>query len=113
MAVPSAPPATRIASPYLLLTLTPFFWACNWIVLRQSMSRVQLVGVFVSLGGVLAILSGGSLERLASLTLNRGDLLIILAMLLWSVYTIGLRWRPAGLHMLTFLFVIACVGDAA
>src|SRR5947208_1708355 len=34
MAVPSAPPATRIASPYLLLTLTPFFWACNWIVGR-------------------------------------------------------------------------------
>ena len=21
-------------SPYLLLTLTPFFWACNWIVGR-------------------------------------------------------------------------------
>ena len=87
--------------------------ALSRIFLRQSMSRVQLVGVCVSLGGVLAILSGGSLERLASLTLNRGDLLIILAMLLWSVYTIGLRWRPAGLHMLTFLFVIACVGDAA
>src|SRR6266567_1668011 len=198
MAVPSAPPATRVASPYLLLTLTPFFWACNWIVgrglhseippmamtfyrwffallilapfalphvrrdwgmllllgivgvgthnaltylglnyttaingvilnsfipvmiialsrifLRQSLSRVQLVGVCVSLGGVLAILSGGNPETLASLTLNRGDLLIILALLLWSVYTIGLRWRPAGLHMLTFLFVIACIGDAA
>ena len=205
MAVPSAPPSARGASPYLLLTLTPFFWACNWIVgrglhseippmamtfyrwffalliltpfalphvrrewpivrrhrgvllllgivgvgthnaltylglnyttaingvilnsfipvmiialsrifLRQSLSRVQLVGVCVSLGGVLAILSGGNPETLASLTLNRGDLLIILAMLLWSVYTIGLRWRPAGLHMLTFLFVIACIGDAA
>ncbi len=205
MAVPSAPAAARAASPYLLLTLTPFFWACNWIVgrglhseippmamtfyrwffallilapfalphvrrdwgivrrnwrvllllgivgvgthnaltylglnyttaingvilnsfipvmiialsrifLRQSLSRVQLVGVCVSLGGVLAILSGGNPETLVSLTLNRGDLLIILALLLWSVYTIGLRWRPAGLHMLTFLFVIACIGDAA
>src|SRR5258708_22584225 len=205
MAVPSAPPVARVASPYLLLTLTPFFWACNWIVgrglhaeippmamtfyrwffallilapfalphvrrdrgsvrrnwrvllllgivgvgthnaltylglnyttaingvilnsfipvmiialsrifLRQSLSWVQLVGVCVSLGGVLAILSGGNPETLASLTLNRGDLLIILALLLWSVYTIGLRWRPAGLHMLTFLFVIACIGDAA
>jgi drug/metabolite transporter (DMT)-like permease len=87
--------------------------ALSRIFLRQSLSRVQLVGVSVSLGGVLAILSGGSLETLASLTLNRGDLLIILALLLWSVYTIGLRWRPAGLHMLTFLFVIACIGDAA
>ena len=202
MVAPAAPPAVRSASPYLLLTLTPFFWACNWIVgrglhaeippmtmtfyrwffallilapfawrhvrrewpivrrhrgvllllgiagvgthnaltylglnyttatngvilnsfipvmiialswifLRQ---RLQLIGVAVSLGGVLAILSGGNLEALASLSLNRGDLLIIVAMSLWSIYTIGLRWRPPGLHMLTFLFVIACIGDAA
>src|SRR4051812_9333596 len=27
-------PARRGASPYLLLTLTPFFWACNWIIGR-------------------------------------------------------------------------------
>ena len=26
--------ATRRTSPYLLLTLTPFFWACNWIIGR-------------------------------------------------------------------------------
>jgi drug/metabolite transporter (DMT)-like permease len=26
--------ASRGASPYLLLTLAPFFWACNWIVGR-------------------------------------------------------------------------------
>ena len=33
------PPATR-ASPYLLLTLTPFFWACNWIVGRALARRI-------------------------------------------------------------------------
>ncbi len=205
MAVSSAQTAARSVSPYLLLTLTPFFWACNWIVgralytqippmamtfyrwffallilapfaiphvrrdwqlvrrharvlfllgifgvgthnaltylglnyttaingvmlnsfipvmiialswivLRQRLSALQLLGVGVSLCGVLAILSGGSLAKLASLSLNRGDVLVIGAMLMWSLYTIGLRWRPAGLHMLTFLFVIACVGDAA
>jgi len=32
-------------------------------------------------------------------------------MAMWSVYTICLRWRPPGLHLLTFLFVIACIGD--
>jgi drug/metabolite transporter (DMT)-like permease len=205
MAVPCASFARRTASPYLLLTLTPFFWAGNWIVgrglyreippmamtfyrwffallilapfalphvrrewplvirhrrallalgivgvgthnaltylglnyttaingvmlnsfipvmiialswifLRQRLSRLQLAGVALSLCGVLAILSGGRPETLAALELNRGDLLVILSMQLWSVYTIGLRWRPAGLHWLTFLFVIVCVGDAA
>ncbi len=203
MRSPSVSAPARTVSPYLLLTLTPFFWACNWIIgrglsasippmamtfyrwlfaililapfalphlkrewpivwrnrrvlillgicgvgshnalaylglnytsamngvilnsfipvmivslswifLRQRLAHIQLAGVAVSLTGVLAILSQGSLATLASFQVNRGDVFVILSMLLWSIYTIGLRWRPAGLHMLTFLFVIACVGD--
>src|SRR5437899_2027871 len=34
MATSSAPARARHVSPYLLLTLTPFFWACNWIIGR-------------------------------------------------------------------------------
>src|SRR5437870_10066650 len=30
----SAPAQARHVSPFLLLTLTPFFWACNWIIGR-------------------------------------------------------------------------------
>lgn len=87
--------------------------ALSWIFLRKRLSGIQLAGVLVSLTGVLTILSQGSLERLAEFRLNVGDILVILSMLLWSLYTICLRWRPPGLHMLAFLFVIACVGDAA
>ena len=86
--------------------------ALSWIFLRQRLAAVQLAGVAVSLCGVLAILSQGSLQVLANFALNRGDLLVIMSMLLWSIYTICLRWKPPGLHMLTFLFVIACIGDA-
>ena len=32
--------ASRSVSPYLLLTLTPFFWACNWIVGRGLHSDI-------------------------------------------------------------------------
>jgi len=85
--------------------------ALSWIFLRQRLSPIQLAGVTISLSGVLAILSRGSLETLATLTLNRGDLFVILSMLLWSIYTICLRWKPPGLNMLSFLLVIACIGD--
>ena len=34
-------------------------------------------------------------------------------MAIWSIYTIGLAWRPEELCMLIFLFVVACVGAAA
>lgn len=87
--------------------------AISWIFLRERLSRLQVLGVGVSLAGVLAILSGGSLATLASLRLNAGDLCVILSMAMWSVYTICLRWRPVGLHVLTFLFVLAVIGDAS
>ena len=38
MSAPSR--ASRGASPYLLLTLTPFFWACNWIIGRALHSDI-------------------------------------------------------------------------
>ena len=85
--------------------------ALSWLFLRERLTGVQLAGVGVSLAGVLAILSGGSLEALASFRLNAGDLLVILSMAMWSTYTICLRWRPAGLDMLTFLFVLSVVGE--
>jgi len=87
--------------------------ALSWIFLRTRLAPRQLGGVAISLCGVLAILSGGSLERLAAFRLNIGDLYVMLSMLLWAIYTICLRWRPPGLHALTFLFAISCVGDAA
>jgi len=205
MAIPSAASPARAVSPYLLLTLTPFFWACNWILgrglhaeippmamtfyrwafaivfmlpfalphvrrqwplirlywrvmlllgvlgvgahnalaylglnyttatngvilnsfapvmiialswlfLRRRLSNVQLAGVMVSLAGVLTILAQGSLAQLLAFRLNLGDIFVIFSMLLWSLYTICLRWRPPGLHTLAFLFVIACVGTTA
>jgi drug/metabolite transporter (DMT)-like permease len=85
--------------------------ALSWIFLRERLTSVQLAGVATSLAGVLTIISGGSLAALAAFRLNGGDLLVILSMAMWSVYTICLRWRAPGLDMITFLFVIACVGE--
>ncbi|GMU71903.1 MAG: DMT family transporter [Betaproteobacteria bacterium PRO3] len=83
----------------------------SWIFLRERLRPVQIAGVAISLGGVLAILSQGSLATLVAFRLNAGDLFVILSMAMWSVYTIALRWRPSGLHPLSFLFTIALVGD--
>jgi drug/metabolite transporter (DMT)-like permease len=92
--------------PVMIITL-------SWLFLGERLSRLQSIGVGVSLAGVLTILSQGSLEALLGFRLNGGDLLVILSMAMWSIYTICLRWRPPGLHMLTFLFALMLVGDCA
>jgi drug/metabolite transporter (DMT)-like permease len=83
----------------------------SWAFLRERMSNARLAGIGVSLAGVLTIISEGSLSALGSFRLNGGDLIVILSMAMWSIYTICLRYRPAGLDTITFLFVIACVGE--
>lgn len=85
--------------------------ALSWVFTDERLTRLQLAGVAVSLLGVLAILSHGSVDTLAFLRLNAGDLLVILSMAVWSVYTILLRRRPTGLNTLSFLFVLAVIGD--
>ena len=87
--------------------------ALSWALLRERLASLQVAGIALSLGGVLTILSQGSLEALATFRLNPGDLLIILSMAMWATYTIGLRFRPPGMHLLSFLFVISCIGDVA
>jgi drug/metabolite transporter (DMT)-like permease len=87
--------------------------ALSWLLLRERLGTLQIAGIAVSLAGVLTILSQGSLAALVAFRLNTGDLLIIVSMAMWSIYTIGLRFRPPRMHLLSFLFVIACIGDFA
>ena len=92
--------------PVMIVTL-------SWALLGERLARLQVAGIIVSLAGVLTVLSGGSLGTLLMFRLNVGDLLFILSMAMWSIYTIALRFRPRGMHFLSFLFVIVCVGDVA
>lgn len=66
-----------------------------FLVYRTQITGVQIAGVFVTMIGVTIVGSGGSLERLAALAINFGDILMIGACLLYSGYTVALRKRPA------------------
>ena len=90
--------------PIMIITI-------SWIFLREKLTPLQVLGVLVSLAGVLTVLSRGSIDTLLGFRLNIGDLFIIGSMAMWAIYTIGLRWRPAGLSLLSFLFTIAVIGD--
>ena len=61
---------------------------------RTRVTALQGAGVLITLVGVVIVGSGGDFARLATLRLNPGDLLMILACLLYASYTVGLRRRP-------------------
>jgi len=84
----------------------------GWIVYRDTISRVQALGVLVSLTGVLVILTRGDPRVIAELSLNRGDLIVLVGMFFWAAYTIFLRMKPAELPGLAMLACCAVIGVA-
>lgn len=67
------------------------------LLFRDTLTRLQIIGVLISLAGVLAIVSAGSIERLLQLELNRGDLIVTCAYTFWGLYAVLLRKAPRDL----------------
>ena len=70
----------------------------------------QSAGVALSLIGVATIAAHGSLETLLHLTLNRGDVWNLAAMVIYGVYAAMFRRRPAA-HPLSFLVATMGIGS--
>lgn len=73
-----------------------------YLVDRTPVTPLQALGVLMTILGVVAVTSGGTLERLMALRLNLGDLLMVLACALYAGYTLGLRRRPAVSALASF-----------
>lgn len=73
----------------LMNSLTPIFlYILSFVFLKIKVSRNQIIGTAISLIGVLFILTKGSFENLINFTFNIGDLIVIVAILCWSIYSL-------------------------
>ncbi|WP_341897859.1 DMT family transporter [Ferrovibrio terrae] len=64
------------------------------IFYRQRITALQWVGMVVSMAGVVWTAAKGDLQHLLELTVNRGDILILIAVIFYSGYSLLLRHRP-------------------
>jgi drug/metabolite transporter (DMT)-like permease len=87
--------------------------AISWAFLKRHLTRLQGAGVLVSLAGALTIIARGDPAVLAQLSLNEGDVWMLGAVLVWAIYTVGLQWRPAGVHPMLMLAALIAVGLVA
>ena len=81
-----------------------------WVLLRERTTARQMIGIVSSLLGVVVIVAKGDMQALQALDFNRGDVWLLIAMVLWALYTVLLRFRPGGMGMLTFLATILVFG---
>jgi drug/metabolite transporter (DMT)-like permease len=71
-----------------------FVMLLSFLLFRTAVKPLQLVGVAVTIVGVMLTATHGDLRRILSLDINFGDLLVLIASLAYALYSISLRWRP-------------------
>jgi drug/metabolite transporter (DMT)-like permease len=57
------------------------------IYLREKVTRTQVLGILVSFLGVLSIMTKGNLLQVFTMQYNIGDVLMILAVAAWTIYS--------------------------
>lgn len=92
----------QTAMPAVIILISLLFY-------RQKSSVVQLGGVLLTVSGAGLIVLRGSPANLLRLYFAPGDLLVIAAVVLYALYSVLLRERPA-MHPLVFLAVTFGLG---
>jgi drug/metabolite transporter (DMT)-like permease len=89
---------TTAMNTILLLSLAPFaIVALSRIALGERINRNQAMGLVASLVGAVVLILHGDLTTLLELRFNAGDVLMLLAVVIWAVYSVLLKRRPAAL----------------
>ena len=66
----------------------------NFLIFRVRASALHIVGVVLTIYGVIHVATHGSPLRLVGLDLNLGDALMLLASLLYALHSLMLRYKP-------------------
>jgi drug/metabolite transporter (DMT)-like permease len=82
----------------------------SWVLLRETPSARPLMGFAISLVGVLFVVARGHPNALMATAPNPGDLIMLIALFLWGFYAVLLRYRPAELSALGYVFVTGLIG---
>ena len=76
----------------------------------EKTNKFQILGLIISVCGILAIITKLKLDILISLNFNKGDLIMIGGVLTWGIYSTLLKKKQFTLPLLTLVHVICTFG---
>lgn len=109
---------TGAANALLLqASIPPMVMALDFLFFRVRAKVVQGLGVALSILGVAAVVFQGDPAAALRLHFGLGDALVLIACLVWALYTVLLRLRPKtapeSFVAATFWIGVACTGPMA
>ena len=102
---------TQVISGFLMISTIPV-----WIIFIASILNIektnafQIIGVGLSLIGVIFIITKADLNLIKNLDFNKGDLSMIVAMFAWAVYSALLKKKKYEISQLALLQVVIILG---
>ena len=102
---------TQVISGVLMISTIPV-----WIMFIASLLKIektniyQIVGVILSLTGVICIITKADLELVKNLNFNKGDLSMVVAMFSWAIYSALLKKKTYKVSQIALLEVIIICG---
>lgn len=86
---------TNAINALLFLSISPFMIIIGTrLVYKDRINALQITGITLSLAGVVGLLTHGEPQRLRSFEFNMGDIWMLLAVALWSIYSVILKRKP-------------------
>ncbi len=103
---------TIALNAFLMQSLMPvLIVGMSYLVFQERITPKQGLGVALSLTGALTIIARGDPGVLLSFSVNRGDILVLIAVVCYALYSVLLRKRPP-IHPLSLLAVTFAAGTA-
>ena len=102
---------TQVISGVLMISTIPV-----WIIFISSILKIektnifQIIGVGLSLLGVIFIITKADLNLVKNLDFNKGDLTMVVAMFSWAIYSALLKKKTYEISQITLLQVVIITG---
>ena len=102
---------TQVINSSLFNTAIPaiIILLCFLFKVEQT-NKFQLSGLFISVCGILAIITKLNLDILLSLNFNKGDLIMIGGAFTWGIYSTLLKKKKFTLPLLTLVHIVCTFG---
>lgn len=105
---------TTVVNASLLNAIVPililFF---SFLFLKERINFKKICAIVLSfLGATIVITKGNFYSELQALSFNKGDLLIVCAVMAWAIFSVWYKAYPGKLPAFVFLFTTAILGDA-
>jgi drug/metabolite transporter (DMT)-like permease len=100
---------TAVNGALIQTTMPAVIILVSRIIYREKSAVMQLLGVVLCAAGAATIVMRGSMTLVVQLDFATGDFLVIAAVVLYALYSVLLRDRPA-IHPLAFLSVTFSLG---